>query len=61
MALGVYGQSARSMLTKLQTLTNGPDRNVVFSARLAVAMIETPERVTATTNDIGEISYRLER
>ena len=60
-ALGVYRQSALPMLAKLDALQNDPDSKVVFSARLAVAMIETPDRVTSITNDNGEVSFRLER
>ena len=60
-AFGVYRQSALPMLAKLESLTKDPDHRVEFSARLAVAMIETPDRVTSITNDNGEVSYRLQR
>lgn len=60
-ALGRYGERSREMLPKVQALTNDPQTRVSFSARLALAMIEAPEKVLMSTNQSGEVEYRLRR
>jgi hypothetical protein len=56
--LGVYGERARQVLPRLRSLTNDPEMKVAFSARLAVDLIEDPQRVQVTTNHRGAVEYQ---
>ena len=54
-ALGLYGEAARSALPALRTMATDTNGSLNFSARLGLAMIETPEKVER----IGDDGYRL--
>jgi HEAT repeat protein len=54
-ALGWYGEAARSAVPALRKATQDGDDSVAFSARLGLAMIETPEKV----EKLGEDNYHL--
>ena len=58
MALGLCGQAARPFLEELRAMADS-DRSTAFRARLAVAMIEAPDKLEVTVHDTGEISYSL--
>ena len=56
-ALGLYGSAAKAAIPALRKGTNDTDGIAAFSARLGLAMIETPEKVKKLP--FGNDAYRL--
>ena len=54
-ALGSYGEAARSAVPILRRAAHDVQNAAAFSARLGLAMIETPEKVER----LGDDDYRL--
>jgi hypothetical protein len=55
--LGLYGAPAKAAIPALRAATNGTGAIAAFSARLGLAMIETPEKVRK--QPFGTDGYRL--
>jgi len=54
-ALGMYGEAARSAVPNLRKAVEDADSGAALSARIGLALIETPERVEL----LGDDRYRL--
>ena len=59
--MALYGAAAAPWRDRLVALTNDAQPGVAFSCRLALAALDTPDRVIRTTNEFGEIQLRLDR